>query len=98
MFYKIKEHSDLSALTSGIIVTNKVFVEDQELHILNNDEELMLKNNKWYVKTPLTNNNYLYLGVGSFPNCTLEVLESEILRANDFNLLFEEITQENENN
>jgi hypothetical protein len=90
--FKIKRYFEI--LNNGVIITNKVWVENSILNIISNGH-YKCENGKWYIKTPLTSNDFIFLGVGALPSVQIEKtgVENEI----SFDALFEKISETNIN-
>lgn len=75
-----------------VIVKDKVFVEENILYLKDNDNTIKFENNEWSIKTPLTNNKYIPLGLGAFPTYYIE--DTGIEDIDEFNSLFELCNEE----
>lgn len=75
-----------------VIVKDKVFVEENILYLKDNDNTIKFENNEWSIKTPLTNNEYIPLGLGALPTYYIE--DTGIEDIDEFNSLFELCNEE----
>lgn len=86
MLYKIK--SNFEVMNDGSIIPEKVWIENSNLHIVDGENHHKFEGGKWFVKTPLTNNEFIFLGVGALPG--VEIEKVGVLDETNFNALFEE--------
>lgn len=85
--FKIKPNFEV--MNDGLIIPDKVWIENSTLNIVaSEDAHHKYEGGKWYVKTPLTNNEFIFLGVGALPG--VEIEKVGILDETSFNALFEE--------
>lgn len=78
-----------------VIVKDKVLIKDKTLYLINNDTTLKFENGEWFVKTQLTNNDYISLGLGALPTYYIE--DANIENVDAFNSLFEVCNEAEEN-
>lgn len=86
MLYKIK--SNFEVMNDGSIIPDKAWIENSILNIVDGDNHNKFEDGKWFVKTPLTNNKFIFLGVGALPG--VEIEKVGVLDETSFNALFEE--------
>lgn len=89
--FKIKDNFTVT-LKTGRIVTGKVWVKNDALFLVDGDTTYKFVDNAWYIKTPLTNDEYIPLGVGALPGYTLPE-NITIEDADAFNNLFEVVDE-----
>lgn len=75
-----------------VVVKDKVSVEENILYLKDNDNTIKFENNEWSIKTPLTNNKYIPLGLGALPTYYIE--DTGIEDIDEFNSLFELCNEE----
>ena len=92
--FKIKDDFSVT-LHTGRIVTNKVWVKNDTLFLVDGETTYKFVEGAWYIKTPLTNNEYIPLGIGALPGYIInETINIE--DADAFNALFVEVADETE--
>ncbi|MGN1221786.1 MAG: hypothetical protein ACI4TT_00965 [Christensenellales bacterium] len=62
-------------------------MENNTLYLIDNNITYKLIDSTWFIKTPLTNNEYIPLGVGALPTYVIDNVDVEDIDA--FNGLFE---------
>lgn len=75
-----------------VVVKDKVFVEENILYLKDNDSTIKFEDNEWSIKTPLTSNEYIPLGLGALPTYYIE--DTSIEDIDEFNSLFELCNEE----
>lgn len=76
-----------------VIVQNKVSIKEDVLYLIDNDATFKFEDDKWFIKTPLTNNEYISLGLGALP--TYHIEDTGVEDVETFNSLFELCDEEN---
>lgn len=89
MLYKIK--SNFEVMNDGSVIQDKVWIENSTLHIADGENHHKFEDGKWFVKTPLTNNEFIFLGIGALPGVKLEKIG--VLDETSFNAIFEEMQE-----
>lgn len=92
MLFKLKNEPTLTK-NNGEIIVNKVWVENNTLYLVDNDTTYKLENDNWYIKTPLTNDEFISLGIGALPTYLTNNVDVEDIDA--FNGLFEPCETDN---
>lgn len=90
--FKLKHDFNL-VKNNGEIVANKVWVKDKTLYLIDGDTTYKLVDATWFIKTPLTNDKFISLGVGALPTYLIENVDVEDIDA--FNGLFEPCETDN---
>jgi len=90
--FKLKHDFNL-VKNNGEIVVNKVWVENNTLYLIDNDTTYKFEDSNWYIKTPLTNGEFISLGVGALPTYLTDNVDVEDIDA--FNGLFESCETDN---
>lgn len=90
--HKLKDDFQITA-SNIVIVPNKVYVENNVLYLINNDETVKFEGGEWFIKTPLTENVYIPLGLGALPTYYIEDT-ANVQDIDAFNLLFETCDEE----
>ena len=91
--HKLKDNFQIPK-SDCVVVPNKVFIEDNVLYLVDNESTLKCENSEWFIKTPLTNELYIPLGLGALPTYFIEDV-TNILDLDTFNLLFEACNETN---
>lgn len=91
--HKLKDNFQIPT-NDCVVVQNKVFIEDGVLYLVDNKNALKCENGEWFIKTPLTNDLYIPLGLGALPTYFIEDV-TNISNPDAFNLLFEVCNETN---
>ena len=90
--HKLKSNFQITA-SDIVIIANRVYVENNVLYLINNDETVKFEGGEWFIKTPLTENVYIPLGLGALPTYYIEDT-ANVQDIDAFNLLFETCNEE----